>query len=234
MRILPILVLALTVAFAAMGYLVPFDGYDSGQVPIPQDDPPIQPAGWAFSIWAIIYGWLGVSAVYGIWKRADDPDWNRVRLPLIASLVLGAIFLSFSVVSAVWATVAIFLMAGVAILALLAAPSRDRWLLQAPVALYAGWLTAASFVSLGSAMAGWGVLTGPVGWAFIGLLLALVSAVSVQADRPRAAEYGIAVAWALFGIAVKNGTSLPGVTMLAVAGILAVLAVAWLGRRGAA
>ncbi|TNC52846.1 hypothetical protein FHG66_00690 [Rubellimicrobium rubrum] len=233
MRPLPLLVLIVTLAFAAMGYLVPFDGYDSGQVPIPQVDPPIQPAGWAFSIWGLIYAWLAVSGIYGLWRRADDPDWDRVRSPLLASLMLGTGWLFIASTSAVWATVVIFLMAGAAVSALLGAPARDRWLLQAPVALYAGWLTAASFVSLGSTMAGWGVLTGPLGWAFIGLPLALVTAMAVQADRPRAPEYGIAVAWALFGIAVKNGMERPGVTLLAVAGIASVLTVAWAGRRTA-
>jgi hypothetical protein len=60
-----------------------------------------------------------------------------------------------------------------------------------------------------------------------------VAATAIQADRPRAPEYGIAVAWALFGIAIKNGIDRPGVTLLATAGIVSVLAVARVRRRTA-
>ena len=231
MRPLPLLVLLFTVTFLLSGYLVSFDGFDGAQVPFPQEDPPIQPAGWAFSVWLLIYGWLLVSAAYGLWKRAADPDWDRVRGPLLLSLVLGTPWVPVASVSAIWATVLIFAMLVAAIWALLRAPRRDRWLLQAPVALYAGWLTAASFVSLGSTMAGWGIGPGPLGWAFIGIPLALLTAVTVLRRKPQAPEYAITVVWALFGIAMKNGAAVPGVTALAVAGIVAVAAVAWAGRR---
>lgn len=231
MKPLPVLVLLLTLTFILSGYLVPFDGYDSGQVPIPQDDPPIQPAGWAFSVWLAIFGWLLVSAVFGIWKRGEDPGWNRVRVPLLLSLALGTPWVPIASVSAIWATVVIFGMLGTAIWALVRAPRRDRWLLQAPVALYAGWLTAASFVSLGTTMAGWGIGPGPLGWAFVGIPLALVAAVAVLVAKPAAPEYAATVAWALFGIAMKNGLAFPGITLLAMAGIVTVAAVAWAGAR---
>ncbi|CAA9390465.1 MAG: putative membrane protein [uncultured Rubellimicrobium sp.] len=231
MRPLPLLVLLFTLAFIASGYLIPFDGYDGTQVPIPQVDPPIQPAGWAFSVWGVIYGWLLVSAVFGILKRADDPQWDRARVPLLLSLVLGTPWVAIANVSAVWATVVIFGMLASAVWALLRAPARDRWWLQAPVALYAGWLTAAAFVSLGSTMAGWGIGPGSLGWAFIGIPLALLTAVAVLVAKPQTPEYAVTVCWGLFGIAMKNGADLPGVTALAVAGILSLAVVAWAGRR---
>jgi hypothetical protein len=130
MRPLPLLVLLFTLTFIASGYLIPFDGYDGTQVPIPQEDPPIQPAGWAFAIWLVIYGWLLVSAVFGLLRRAGDPDWDRVRLPLLLSLILGTPWVAIANASAIWATVVIFGMLGTAVWALLRAPVRDRWWLQ--------------------------------------------------------------------------------------------------------
>ena len=60
---LALLTLALTASFAvAPAITEPFTGFRPDQLPIPQTDPPIQPAGWAFSIWGLIYGWLIVSA----------------------------------------------------------------------------------------------------------------------------------------------------------------------------
>ena len=56
---LAILVLTAAIAFAVSPLMVPgFNGFEPGQFPVPQEDPPAQPAGWAFSIWLLIYVWL--------------------------------------------------------------------------------------------------------------------------------------------------------------------------------
>jgi hypothetical protein len=226
MRPLPILLLLAALVFPASGYLFPFDGFDGDQVPIPQVDPPIQPEGWAFSIWLVIYVWLFVSAAFGLWRRPADGDWDEVRLPLLGALALGATWVPIATLSAIWATVVIFVMAALAVLALLRCPARDPWWLCAPVALLAGWLTAASFVALGSTLGGWGILS-PVVAALLCLPAALAAALAIQAAAPRAPLYAVAVAWALFGIAMANGAAFPGVTFFAVAGIASVCAVAW-------
>jgi hypothetical protein len=223
--------LATAAFFVAPIITSPFSGFSEDQLPIPQIDPPVQPAGYAFSIWGLIYAWLAVSAVVGLWKRADDPAWDRVRLPLMISLAIGAPWLAIANASAIWATVTIFIMAAAAIAALLVTPSRDRWLLQAPVAIYAGWLTAASFVSLGSTAAGFGVLFGSLGWAYAGIAGALAVALAVQSRIPRAPEYGATVIWALVGIIVANGTVTPGVTLMAAVGIAVIAGVIMLIRR---
>ncbi|WP_245542182.1 hypothetical protein [Rubellimicrobium thermophilum] len=43
MRPLPLLTLLATLTFIGSAFLFPFRGYDGGQVPIPQPDPPVQP-----------------------------------------------------------------------------------------------------------------------------------------------------------------------------------------------
>lgn len=230
MRPLPVLTLLLTLAFLAASILTPFDGYDGAQLPIPQEEAPILPAGWAFSIWGVIFSWLVVSAAYGAWRRAFDAEWDRVRVPLAVSLALGTAWPAIAERSAVWASVVIALMAAAAIAAFLAAPGRDRAILRGPVGLYAGWLTAATFVSAGSALAGFGVVLGSLGWAFVCLALALGTAVAVQVRRPAGFTYGLAVAWALIGVAGRNGFDLPGVTLLALAGAASLVAVMVLAR----
>ncbi len=215
------LTLVFTVTFVTSpAFTAPFSGFTRDQLPIPQIDPPVQPAGYAFSIWGLIYGWLLVSALYGVYARRSDAAWDRVRVPLIVSLAAGTPWLAVANRSPIWATVLIFVMAASAIVALRRAPTSDRWWLQAPVAIYAGWLTAASFVSLGSTAAGYGVLTNGLGWAFLGIALALVVTVLVQRTVPRASGYGGTVIWALVGIMVANGTARLGVTLLAGAGAM--------------
>lgn len=199
------LMLVLAVAFAIAPFLTsPFSGFESEQLPIPQIDPPIQPAGYAFSIWGVIYCWLIVSSVFGVIKRRDDRDWTRARAPLIFSLAIGVPWLAIANTSAIWATITILLMAIGAIAALLTAPVRDRWMFQAPVGIYAGWLTAASSVSLGTTMAGYGVLMGAMGWAYLGITIGFVASVLVFRQRPNAPGYLLAVIWALIGIMVAN------------------------------
>jgi hypothetical protein len=213
-----LLTLVFTATFVGSAFFSGFDGFEANQLPIPQVDPPIQPAGYAFAIWGLIYGWLIVSSVFGVWKRATDPAWDVMRKPLIASLVLGTPWLWVATQSAIAATVLIFAMAIAAIMAALRAPSSDGWLARAPVSIYAGWLTAASFVSLGSTSAGYGVLFDQDGWATAGIITALIVAAIIQRKIPQAPGYGLTIIWALVGIVVANGM---GATtgLLAVGGI---------------
>ncbi|MGB8621815.1 MAG: hypothetical protein WCD16_03255, partial [Paracoccaceae bacterium] len=133
-----------------------FGGFDPTQFPVPQDHPPVQPAGYAFAIWGLIYLWLLVSAGAGLFLRAKDTGWERARLPLILSLGPGAAWIGVAHLSPVWATALILWMLATALIALFLTPQRDRWLLEVPVALYAGWLTAAGWVSVGLVGAGYG------------------------------------------------------------------------------
>ncbi len=223
-------ILALSISFAAAPLLSsPFSGFTADQLPNPQIDPPVQPAGWAFSIWGLIYLWLIVSAAYGVWKRSDAEDWHRARLPLLVALGVGTPWLAIANASAIWATITIFVMAAGAIGAFLAAPARDIWWFRVPVGIFAGWLSAASFVSLGSTAAGYGLVMGQTGWAILCVFLATLLALAVQSSRPRAASYGLAVAWALIAIVVANGLTLPG--LVALASFVAILGALALARR---
>ncbi len=93
----------------------PFSGFRADQLPIPQVDPPIQPEGYAFAIWGLIYAWLVISACWGLAFRVGDDGWERVRTPLILSLAVGTPWLWIANQSALWATVAIWIMAATAI-----------------------------------------------------------------------------------------------------------------------
>jgi hypothetical protein len=215
------LTLAFTITFVASpAFTAPFSGFTPDQLPIPQVEPPVQPAGYAFAIWGLIYGWLVASALFGVLRRRTSTAWDQVRTPLAVSLALGTPWLAIANRSAIGATVLIFAMAVSAIVALLRATDADRWWLRSPVAIYAGWLTAASFVSLGSTAAGYGLLTDGTGWAFLGIGLALAVAVLVQRAVPREVGYGGTIIWALVGIMVANRSDQLGVTVLAGAGVL--------------
>ena len=227
------LLLIVGLAFAISPFFSEFNGFDPDLYPVPQEDPPVQPAGIAFSIWSLIYVWLIVHAAYGLWRRREDPAWDAVRWPLVGSLAIGVPWLAVAGASPLWATVMIWAMWGLAVLALMRAAPRDRLLLAPPIAIYAGWLTAASCVSVGLLLAGYGIASETVA-AWIGLALALTLAGIVQTAKPWAWEYGATVVWALFWVVVKNVSGPLSVAVLAGLGAVAVGLLAYSTHRQAA
>lgn len=232
MNMKPWLVLVAAIAFFIAPFVSPpFTGYAPGMFPVVIDRPYIQPAGYAFSIWGLIYTWLAVHAVFGLVKRADDPAWDVTRLPLAGSAAMGAVWLAIAGVAPVTATVVIWVMLGLALLALLRAdPARDRWLLVAPIAIYTGWLSAAASVSLGVILTGYGWLSN-TGSAIAMLALVLVMAVTVQMRKRGVLEYGATVIWALIGVIAVNWGDARTVAYVACAGIAVMAGAMLMARR---
>ena len=227
----PFLVFLAALAFALSPLLsTGFNGFRPDQFPIPQINAPVQPAGYAFSIWGVIYLMLIAGAGFGLLRRAGNVGWDTHRTPLILSLGIGAGWIPVAQLSAFWATVMIWLMLGTALFALLRLPRIDRIWLRTPVALYAGWLTAASCVALALMLAGHG-LTGATPSALLCLTLGLAIAATIQNLRPDIPEYSAAVIWALTGVALSNIEPFnPAVLTLCGVGILALAGVVWRGR----
>jgi len=201
--------LAAIVALATLAFVLSplvtsgFRGFEPAQFPVPLADPPVQPAAYAFSIWGVIYTWLLVGAAFGVWRAADDPDWQAMRPPLAASLGVGAFWLAAAKTSPLLATGMIVLMAASAIVAMMRAGEGAPWLQVRPVSLYAGWLTAATGVALGVALGGYGILSAQAA-AILCLGGVLVVALALQAARPGEWSYAAAVIWALAGVVVAN------------------------------
>ncbi|MFW2542595.1 hypothetical protein ACN2XU_08130 [Primorskyibacter sp. 2E107] len=223
-RLLAILCFLAAVGFAASPLLAPgFGGYEASQFPVMIEEPPVQPSGYAFSIWGLIFAWLVVGTGFGLLRRWDDPDWTPGRLPLFVSLAVGVNWLPVAMHYPVIATGMIWVMLAGALLSLFRVGDTDRWLQQAPVAIYAGWLTAASCVGLGVVLGGYGWLP-PTPAALVSLALALVISVVVQYRLHRAPEYGITVIWALVAVIVANSHPFnAAVAGLALLGIIAIL-----------
>ena len=100
------LALLLSIAFAISPFFVPsFSGFDPNQFPIPQDNPPAQPAGYAFSIWGLIYLWLIIGLAYGLLRAPRDGQWHDMRVPLCLSLAVGTTWLAVATMSPIWAAV---------------------------------------------------------------------------------------------------------------------------------
>lgn len=222
-RLLALLTSVLTLSFAASPFFVTdFGGFEPDQFPVPQVDPPVQPAGYAFSIWGLIYLWLVVGMGFGLLRRAEDAGWQAMRLPLCVSLAAGTIWLPVAVRSPVWAAVLIWVMLISALFALYRAPRGDKGWAAYPIGLYAGWLSAASCVSLGLVSAGYGYLDASTA-ALIFVFLALVLASAVQSTLGHTPTYAVAVIWALVAVVVQNLSGDQIVAALAGGGAIALV-----------
>lgn len=230
-RLWAVAALVAAIAFAASPIIFPeFAGYRPDLFPIPQEDPPVQPAGWAFSIWGLIYAWLIAGAGYGLWKRAEAPDWQAMRPALLVSLGVGFFWIPVANRLPGAATLMILVMLAAALVAMLRAGPGDPWWQRRPVALYGGWLTAASGVSIGVWLGGHGVLS-PVTAAVLCLVGVTAVALTVQARRPGEWAYAAAVVWALVGIIAANAAAGRGlVAVLAAVGAAALLGRIWTNR----
>lgn len=198
------LVLLAAIAFAISPlFTEPFTGFNPDQLPRPVDDPPIQPAGYAFAIWGVIYLWLIAGAAYGLFEHANDPAWQAMRPPLLASLAVGAIWIPVALAAPVPATLLIIAMLITALIALFKAPAKDVAFAAAPIALYAGWLSAASIVASATVIAAYtGINTTII--SFAGLMLIGVVAGPVIHFTAHPLPYAAAVIWALIGVVVAN------------------------------
>jgi len=226
MRMTSALLLLATVAFAAAPLFTPgFTGYDPASFPVVIDRAAIQPAGYAFAIWGLIYAWLILHAGVGLLRHSDDTAWHRPRPALLAALLLGTIWLAIAASYPITATLVIVLMAALAVTAFLqTTTAQHRWLLSAPIAIFAGWLTAAAAVSIGVLLAGYGWLSNTA-TALTLITLVVVLGIAVQSRKPAMPVYGATVTWALIGVFAANWSgNLPQVAYPAVLAALIVAA----------
>ncbi len=195
----------------------------------------ITPAGWAFSIWGLIY--LALIA-FGIYQLLPAQWSNRKLAPHSYFLIFASLaqclwiylFLDQQFVLALLAMVEIWAM----LLALYlrinhrpwntelqqkrprAIPRKERWLIHRPISLYFGWISMATVLNVALTLfsqgwGGWGL--SPVLWtvvlmgvaAELGLLMLL---------RRQDGTFAMVVIWALVWIAVANLSNL----FIAVAG----------------
>lgn len=194
-----ILVLLLALAFAAAPLLSGgFNGFKPEQFPV-TDAWPAQPAGWAFSIWGLIYLVLIVAAAIGALR--GGPDWTQAAGPIGISLAVGVFWITAANHVPLLATAMIVVMAGFAILAWLR--SGPAIWQRLPLGLYAGWLTAATGVAFSALLTGYSLL--PAWTAAVLMLLAVLAVAAVIITRPRSDwTYAPALIWALIGVIAAN------------------------------
>ncbi|WP_313405306.1 hypothetical protein [Aeromicrobium sp.] len=200
----------------------------------------ITPAGWAFSIWSLIYLLALVHAVVTLWRH-DGVGNRRFTIDLIVLYLGATVWIAVSAAAISWATfIVLVLMTWFAIdaarLAARARPVDPPWighLARATSGIYAGWVSAAVFLNLGTGALELD-LVGPdaLGWQIALLAGAAIFALGINVWMPRSPGYAAAVIWAQVGVIAAVAGESDGALIVAVAAIvLLVLETAFLWKR---
>lgn len=214
-----LIVLALTAMIAVNGLAntLPLNGLTTGEVSN-SFDVRFVPAGYVFSIWGLIY--LALLAFVGNLLRPSvgaEPWADRVGWLFALSCFVNAAWLfawhyqrfvlSVALMLALLGSlIALYLLLGIG-----RAPRREgqRWLVQAPIQLYLGWITVATVANVNTTLVhlgwqGWGL--SHEAWAAVMLVVCLAVAVSIVLTR-RDWIFTAVLAWATAGIAVAQADS---------------------------
>ena len=203
-------------------------------------DTAIIPAGWAFSIWGLIFVWclyFAVAVLATPNRAAPVVGGGAALLAALAFFLNGVweLYVPLRDIDAISQIIIAAILAA-ALLALFAVMRADplstaqRLTYKAPLALLAGWLTAATFVGASSVMLNEGLTpTTPV---LIALLAGVVFVGGLVIRAGAGWFYAGPIIWALAAIIAKNadgGSST--ITVAAALGVVVILAIRVLTRR---
>jgi hypothetical protein len=104
-------------------------------------------------------------------------------------------------------------------------------MLSAPLAIFAGWVSAASLVSVGIMLGGYGLLPHPTA-ALVMVAVLVAAALYIQSRQPMMPVYGATVVWAIVAVAVVNRSDYPMIAITAaIAALIMAAGTAWLRAR---
>jgi translocator protein len=231
-KIRQILVLPATAGVIVVNYLAATGSINHVTVGEISDKYPtlITPAGYAFSVWGLIYlGMILFSLYQMLPAQTANPHFLRTRTIYIASCVANCAWIYFWVHERIWlATVVIFiLLAALAFINLHLRGANsivETWLVRVPFSIYFGWVTVAAIINAAVALVFAGVEssnTTATVWACVLIVAASALGVLIRLKLSIGA-YALTVAWALTAIAVRqSGKTL--IVSLCAFGVIALL-----------
>ncbi|WP_051027077.1 hypothetical protein [Nocardia higoensis] len=201
----------------------------------------ITPAGYAFSIWGVIYALSIATTACVVWKRRTGTDRPDHLLTALLVTFLGAsAWIAGSAARVEWITPLILTVMTIALIdaVRLTARSCDEstpdWLtglVRATVGLYAAWASAAVFQNWASEIGGSFGDPSMLWWQLAILILGACFGIAVTARYGGALSlYPIGQVWALVGILVTGWGETTAVVVVCVLGIIGVIVAWWFAR----
>jgi uncharacterized membrane protein len=229
-RIRSFLVLAATIGVLAFNWLAAsgrLAGVDTSEVS-DRYSTLVTPAGYAFSIWSLIYLGLVAFSIYQL-LPANIGRFRAFRSLYIFTCALNCGWLYFWHADQIVICFVIIVALCLTLLAinyLIREPESlaDSWIAKAPFSLYFGWVTAATFVNFAIMLKYLRVEMSPGAETGLAVALILLLGVIAVIVRLRLTNYfyPLAVAWALTAIAVKQ-SGRTAIVVACAAGVVACL-----------
>ncbi len=189
----------------------------------------ITPAGYAFAIWGLIYIGLIAYSIYQVLPaQRNNPTLAKISWAIIGACVCQMIWLYVFLTYQFWLSV-VFMGGILACLTFAYVQTRTmrptrkvRWLVQAPISVYFGWITVATVVNVAGAIYALaipsdrvetfsGVVGASNGDILATLILMGVSAVlgTIIGLGYKDAAYPAVIVWALSAIAIRQADNPP-------------------------
>lgn len=181
----------------------------------------ITPAGYAFAIWGLIYlGLIAYSIYQALPAQRENAVTAQVSWALIGACLFQMLWVYVFLLTNFWLSVV--LMLGIlACLIVAYVRSRSvnptrwvRWLFQAPISVYLGWITVAAVVNVSGALFNTFYADGPallpsaVFWTLLMMVVSAAIAATVALKYGDASFPAVAV-WALSAIAIRQAAVSP-------------------------
>jgi len=200
-------------------------------------DTTLEAAGYAFSIWSLIYaGLIGYAVYQALPATKETPGLRGLGWPSVIAMAGCGLWLIAAMYDAKVATVAIIVVSALVLTLPLMRryPVQHRiefWLVAGPLSLLAGWLTIASAINMLTVLTSTGVITpaSAPAWATGGIALVVAIGVGVTLVSKNWV-YPLPIAWGLVAVWVAEQSDRPIVALLAAAGAAVVAGAAiWVG-----
>lgn len=198
----------------ALANIIPLGGQTTGEVSAKYPSL-FTPAGYVFSIWALIYFCL---TVFIIWQALPGQRNNQtvasLRLPFQLNCLANTLWMlawhyDFLLLSLVLMLVVLGSLIAIyrrLTMAKSTASIRERWIMYFPFSLYTGWITVATIANLSALQInqGWDdLIFSPQLWTVIKIAIAGTVAATVL-FRCRDSVFVMVAVWATAGIAFKH------------------------------
>jgi hypothetical protein len=216
-QVVNVLATLLVIAINILANALPLNGLNTGAI---SDRFKIYfvPAGYAFSIWGVIYLVLIGFAIYqALPRQRQNPYLRRIGYLYALSCLANVAWLflwhyEFFELTLVAMIALLFLL--IAIYLRLATgrtrvSTAETWLVRVPFSLYLGWITVATIANVAQLLyylnwSGWGI--NPEVWAAIMLVAGAAIASAVGISRADVA-YALVIVWAFAGIIVEHSAT---------------------------
>lgn len=200
----------------------------------------LQVAGYAFSIWGLIYAGLLIYAVrQALPQTGESALLNHLGWPSAVAMFGIGLWIIAAGANQKWASVVIIFASLLALLIPLLLDSRrirttgvaerERWFLIWPLSALAGWLTIAAplnLITTATALEALPAALSPTGWAILAVVVVMLVGLAVTYGL-RTLFYPVPIAWGLIGafVAEQDRNPVLGFTALGAAFLLVIGAV---------